>query len=203
MEAIFSAVGRPEVARISKLIQKDFRKLVRKKQQNAIEEKLNDFKDLRSIVGIRNNGKRRLMATIRDLEGHIRHDQKEILDVFADFYARLYETSLPDYDDEDDDEFGIVARVTAEEVTAALIQMAKKKAADKSGIVVEILQEGSEFMIELIADMFSDALQQKAIVPENWRKSVIRVLFKKGDPQQPGNYRPSTLLPILYKLTVF
>jgi hypothetical protein len=197
MEGIFSAAERAEVARISKLIQKGFRKLARTKQQNAIAEKLNDFKDLRSITGIRNNGKRRLMASIRDLDGHIRHDQKEVLDVFADFYASLYETSFSDHDDEDADAFGSVARVTAEKVTAALKQMAKKKAADKSGIVVEMLQEGSEFMIELIADMFSDALQQKAIVPENWRESVIRVLFKKGDPQQPGNYRPITLLPIL------
>ena len=87
-----------------------------------------------------------------------------------------------------------------EEVRVALKTMAKKKAADERGIVVEMLQEGGAFMIQLIGELFSEIFQRKALAPESWKTSLVKVLFKKGDPKQPGNYRPITLLPILYKL---
>ena len=36
--------------------------------------------------------------------------------------------------------------------------------------------------------------------PADWKHTRIKVLLKKGDPQLPGNYRPISILPILYKL---
>ena len=84
MEGIFSAAETSEMAKLSKHIQKEFRKTIRKKHQDAIAEKVNNFKDLRSIAGIQSNGKRRLMASILDESGQVRHDQKEVLDVFGE-----------------------------------------------------------------------------------------------------------------------
>jgi hypothetical protein len=55
-------------------------------------------------------------------------------------------------------------------------------------------------MIQLIAEFFPEIFQRKALAPESWKTSLVKVLFKKGNPKQPGNYRPITLLPILYKL---
>ena len=37
-------------------------------------------------------------------------------------------------------------------------------------------------------------------VPDYWKASSIRVLFKKGDDRLPENYRPICIIPILYKL---
>eukprot|EP00973_Karenia_brevis_P080662 11189936-Karenia_brevis.AAC.1 len=37
-------------------------------------------------------------------------------------------------------------------------------------------------------------------MPEMWRQTFITLLHKKGDTRQPGNYRPISLLPIMYKL---
>ena len=37
-------------------------------------------------------------------------------------------------------------------------------------------------------------------MPAYWKNSKISVLFKKGDKQQPGNYRPICITPILYRL---
>ena len=36
--------------------------------------------------------------------------------------------------------------------------------------------------------------------PEEWRNTKLVVIFKKGDPTLPSNYRPIAILPIMYKL---
>ena len=36
--------------------------------------------------------------------------------------------------------------------------------------------------------------------PDDWMHTRLIVIFKKGDPKLPANYRPIALLPILYKL---
>eukprot|EP00959_Pyramimonas_sp_CCMP1952_P418387 8764923-Pyramimonas_sp.AAC.1 len=36
--------------------------------------------------------------------------------------------------------------------------------------------------------------------PDPWRHACVKVIFKKGDPTLPENYRPILILPIMYKL---
>jgi hypothetical protein len=43
-------------------------------------------------------------------------------------------------------------------------------------------------------------LFSKGIYPEEWHKGIIIPLFKKGDPENPGNYRGITLLSCVSKL---
>eukprot|EP00973_Karenia_brevis_P015102 2063983-Karenia_brevis.AAC.1 len=59
---------------------------------------------------------------------------------------------------------------------------------------------GSSNLIEHIAELFTRVMSGHGDLPTSWAESYITVLFKKGDPKMPGNYRPITLLPILYKL---
>eukprot|EP00973_Karenia_brevis_P042239 5847428-Karenia_brevis.AAC.1 len=37
-------------------------------------------------------------------------------------------------------------------------------------------------------------------MPEYWKATRLKVLFKKGDPQLAANYRPIAIVPILYKV---
>ena len=48
--------------------------------------------------------------------------------------------------------------------------------------------------------MFTYVLQGTWDPPASWKKSFVIVLHKKGDTKIPDNYRPITLLPIIYKL---
>ena len=43
-------------------------------------------------------------------------------------------------------------------------------------------------------------LHNGKISPKNWRRIRIQVIHKKGDREDPGNYRPKCGLPILYKI---
>ena len=69
-----------------------------------------------------------------------------------------------------------------------------------NGVVAEFLCKGSDLLLRIIADIFTAVMNPQAIVPEYWKASSIRVLFKKGDERLPENYRPICIIPILYKL---
>ena len=127
--------------------------------------------------------------------------QKEILDVFADFYGDLYrsrqEVNFP---------FPVgtirssLPQVSAQEVDDELKKMKRGKAGDRAGVVAEMLKKGGENFKELLAEMFTLVLKGTWETPTSWMKSFVIVLHKKGDTKVPANYRPITLLPIIYKL---
>ena len=48
--------------------------------------------------------------------------------------------------------------------------------------------------------MFNDILKPVPQAPAAWAESRVRVLYKNGDARQAENYRPITLLNIMYKL---
>ena len=43
-------------------------------------------------------------------------------------------------------------------------------------------------------------LLPNATPPAEWKYTTISVIFKSGDPQLPNNYRPISIIPLLYKL---
>ena len=94
----------------------------------------------------------------------------------------------------------MVEAVSLEEVRMQLKQMKARKADDEHGIVAELLRCGNDFLLEMIAHIFTAIINPQAAVPEYWKSSSIRFLFKKGDDRSPENYRPICIIPILYKL---
>ena len=93
-----------------------------------------------------------------------------------------------------------ILKVAIEEVVKQLKTMAGGKAKDDAGLVAEMLKGAGLGLLELIAEVFSDVMQLNAQEPSYWKESRFIVLHKKGDAQLPDNYRPISLLPILYKL---
>ena len=53
-------------------------------------------------------------------------------------------------------------------------------------------------MVYLLEQLFS-VIWREETVPKQWREDLIVDLFKKGDGEDPGNYRGITLLSIVGK----
>ena len=51
-------------------------------------------------------------------------------------------------------------------------------------------------MVLLLEKLFS-IIWREEVVPRQWREGLIVNLFKKGDREQPGNYRGITLLSVV------
>ena len=63
-----------------------------------------------------------------------------------------------------------------------------------------MLKSGDEALVCAITSLFNLIIDQKPVVPDSWRAAVISVIFKDGSPKMPSNYRPISIVPILYKL---
>ena len=81
----------------------------------------------------------------------------------------------------------------------ALKQMKARKA-HNAGICAEMVTVDCPVLHEIILEVFNDVIKAGQEPPLDWRSSRLVVLFKKGDPALPSNYRPIAILPILYKL---
>ena len=63
-----------------------------------------------------------------------------------------------------------------------------------------MLQQGSEALFRTLATMFTAIIRGQSDMPEVWKQSLVTVIFKKGDATLPENYRPITLLRMMYEL---
>ena len=76
----------------------------------------------------------------------------------------------------------------------------KGKSPDSDGIRAEDIKACDDETREMVRQIFNEIIKQNEFTPEAWKKVKIKVLHKKGDVQNVGNYRPICSLPALYKL---
>ena len=81
---------------------------------------------------------------------------------------------------------------------AALERSKRKKAAGVDGIRAEFILDASEVLLDPLVQTFNQVLMKA--VPPTWCTGFIHPIFKAGDPDDPGNYRGITVVPILAKL---
>ncbi|WKY00653.1 hypothetical protein Q1695_015017 [Nippostrongylus brasiliensis] len=66
-------------------------------------------------------------------------------------------------------------------------------------ISADLLRAGNHTLHSLLAAHMTSYLRKERI-PDQWRNSRTVILHKKGDRDDPRNYRPISLLSVLYKL---
>ena len=61
-------------------------------------------------------------------------------------------------------------------------------------------KNGGEHLKQLLLDTINQALDHQAVLPSEWKRTRISVLFKSGDASLAKNYRPISCISILYKI---
>ena len=84
------------------------------------------------------------------------------------------------------------------EIAKCVRKFKNNKTGGSDGIVGELLKYGGSGMVDLLEQIFSVIWQE--IVPRQWRDGLIVNIFKKGDREDPGNYRCITLLSVVGKV---
>ena len=85
------------------------------------------------------------------------------------------------------------------EVEAWIKKLDHSKAPGEDNITGGVLQDSGEAVVNLLTRLFKKYLLQSQ-VPKAWQNMVMVLLHKKGNTSDIKNYRPVSLLPIIYKV---
>ena len=136
---------------------------------------------------------------MKDQHGHTHTEQESICEVFARFYEDLYK------DSEHASQVSPMcaqqeAPICDDEVRVSLNHLKNLKTGADDGLVAEMLKTEHSGLVSLLASFYTAVLNGERIPPDSWRLTTIKVLFKKGEPDLPKNYRPISIIPVLAKL---
>ena len=89
--------------------------------------------------------------------------------------------------------------ISITEVEHAIKLLKCDKSPGQDNVLNECIKYGGVWITHIIARLFNH-LYNLGEFPDQWSKGLIVPIYKKGDKQQPANYRPITLLSSLCKL---
>ena len=89
--------------------------------------------------------------------------------------------------------------ITKQAVFKFLSTLDVKKSAGVDGISAHMLKRSAPYITHIITEICNLSITKNQF-PNDWKTAVVTPLFKKGSTDDPGNYRPISILPILSKL---
>ena len=89
--------------------------------------------------------------------------------------------------------------IDLDEVNKAIDSMEIRKSVGKDSITAEVIKQNREWLAPIIEIILQNC-QQTNKLPRQWVKGVVTYIYKKKDPKEIKNYRPITLIAIIYKL---
>ncbi|EPB76803.1 hypothetical protein ANCCEY_04085 [Ancylostoma ceylanicum] len=139
------------------------------------------------------------MIALRRLDGTITSSRRAMEKVIHDFYSDLFDSHvhLPPYHLREDGY--VIPSVLPSEVRHAIKSVKNRTAPGPDRIRPEHLKNLPTAIVNTLARLFTRYLSE-CKVPNQWKTSRTVLLYKKGDPQDIGNYRPICLLSVVYKL---
>ena len=100
----------------------------------------------------------------------------------------------------DDDDEILNSSITESEILKCLKSLKSNKCPANDHILNEYLKYSHERIMPIYVALFNLVLDT-GIIPDSWLEGIIRPIDKRdGDPQNPENYRPITILSCFGKL---
>uniref|UniRef100_A0A7I4XT34 Reverse transcriptase domain-containing protein n=1 Tax=Haemonchus contortus TaxID=6289 RepID=A0A7I4XT34_HAECO len=139
------------------------------------------------------------MTSLRRPDGTVTASRRAMEKVIYDFYSDLFDSHvyMPTCHLRQDGY--VVPSVLPSEIRHAITSMRNEAAPGPDRIKAEHLKRLPPFIVKTLARLFTRYLSQ-CKVPTSWKTSKTVLLYKKGDPDDIGNYRPICLLSVIYKL---
>ena len=88
---------------------------------------------------------------------------------------------------------------TLPELSAALRRMSSSHASGEDGITIGLLRDTFPVIGPHLLKVINSSIVT-CEVPPKWKSATVIPLLKKGDPTDPCNYRPISILPTVAKL---
>ena len=87
-------------------------------------------------------------------------------------------------------------KITQESVLNLLVKINPNKAVGIDNLGGRFLRDGAKILAQPITQLFNLSIE-KSKFPDKCKIAKLKPLFKKGSKQEPKNYRPISLLPLV------
>lgn len=126
-------------------------------------------------------------------------DGKELADAFNNFFTNMITTGTPadacEYASVHNAQLLYLRPVTAHEVLSTIKSIKNSASCDIDGIQIRPVKDVSDVIAPTLADIFNICLTN-SVFPLNMKIAKVTVLYKKGDRNNFGNYRPVSIFPV-------
>ena len=90
--------------------------------------------------------------------------------------------------------------ITWDEIRNGIRRLPQHKAAGVDGLWAKLFRCDADLWADILTPYFEHLIFHTNQLPQMFRSTVIVLLFKKGSPHEPANYRPIALLNVIAKL---
>lgn len=189
-----------EFSRLFKTTNKSIKKDYENYRQNVITKNLEQFRSTKRAY--------KELTTHKKWIHNFNHESKEtktrkdVIRHATNFYKNLYmkkDESITEMQTNYEIKTNTVQQIDEREVYMHIKQLKNEKSPGPDGISNEAIKTGAPVLLYHLTQLFNMILNTET-VPKRWCSSDIILLFKKGNPQDIGNYRPISLLSSTYKL---
>ena len=117
------------------------------------------------------------------------HNKSEVLnDFFSSVFTIEHTANIPTFDTCSSSLISFI-EVTEKQIHDKLATLNLSKSAGPDGMHPIILRELSDVLAAPLKKLFDNTLKEGKI-PQSWKRAEVKPIFKKGDKNNPGNYRP-------------
>ena len=135
-------------------------------------------------------------------------DERSLRDYFASTFSPNNHEFVPDVDGifalhnsfSDEDKCAFMDSLLDKEAIVSVIKSRKfDSAAGPDGIDYTIYKLVPDSAADFILSL-SSVIIEFGRVPKNWKQSIMRLIFKKGNPEVPNNWRPISISNSIYRI---
>ena len=92
-------------------------------------------------------------------------------------------------------------RITESEVLRAIRALKAGKAPGIDGLSIQFIKSSAQHLVPYLTDLFNNFYENGYFPPE-WATSILAPIHKKGNNDDPNNYRGISLLPEIAKYSL-
>lgn len=175
--------NRKQIAKLSKEIKESIRKDRNQKRMETIERHILQTGGIRKAHKELTN-KKDWIVKMKDNNSLKENRRQGILRIATSFYKKLYESTIAEKEIELL-ENSSVPNIIQEEIEFAIDTQRDNKAPGPDGINNEVIKQAKQALIPILKEIFNDIINTE-IIPQQWTKSNIILLYKK---RRPVRYR--------------
>jgi hypothetical protein len=172
-----------------------------KMNELAMNSKDKNIRDLYREINVFQSGYQPRISLVKDENGDLFVDSHNILKRWKKYFSHLL--NLHNVSDVRQIEVHTAEPLVPDpshlEVEFAIAKLNKYKSSGSDQFTAELIQSGAEILMSAIHTL-TNPIWNKEELPDQWKKSIILPIHKKGDETGCNNYRGISLLSTSYKI---